>query len=301
MKSRFFYVLAGILGILLFSTKAVFVKLAYQYSVDPTTLLVLRMSFALPFYLGAIVLQKDSTKGISRAQATYIFLFGFVGYYLASYLDFQGLKYIKASIERLVLFIYPSLVLFISFLFLKKKIEVVQVIAIAISYLGIVLVFLPEIEGSAGENAALGGFLVFLSGLAYAIYIAGSGWIIPKIGASRFTSLCMTVSCGLIFLHFAIENGDFTILVNLPTQVYLYGFLMGTISTVIPSYLISYSIKGIGSNQFAVFAGLGPLSTLTLAYIFLEERLAMLQIFGGIIIVSGILFAEKRKRQQQPN
>ncbi|MFY0599957.1 MAG: DMT family transporter [Cyclobacteriaceae bacterium] len=171
-QSKGFAVLLGILGVLFFSSKAVMVKLAYQYGVDSVSLLLLRMLFSLPFYLVVVSLQKPILdKNLSRKDFASLFAFGFIGYYLASYFDFLGLSYIKASLERLILFVYPTLVFILSFIFLKKKITRNQAIAIFITYLGVAIVFSSELNQGQSENVVLGAFLIFFSALTYAGYL----------------------------------------------------------------------------------------------------------------------------------
>jgi len=287
-------VLLGVLGVLLFSTKAVFVKLAYQYEVDALSLLLLRMCFALPFYVLMVFLSKSAVP-IKKSHYLYIFLAGFLGYYMASYLDFQGLRFIKASVERLVLFTYPTLVILLSFLFLGKRAQGRQLVAIVVSYLGIAVVFLPELDLSGSDKIVLGATLVFFSGLCYAAYIVSSSWIIPQIGAKLFTSYCMTVSCLLVIIHFSFADGNFLSVLSLPTEVYVYGLLMAIISTIVPSYLISYALQDIGANRFAILGSLGPISTILLAYIFLGEKLFWQQWLGGVLVVFGVLYGESQK------
>ncbi|MBV6646625.1 MAG: DMT family transporter [Cyclobacteriaceae bacterium] len=286
----------AVLGILLFSTKAVFVKLAYQYGVDSISLLLIRMTMALPFYLAIIAIQHRQQEPLTRNDYLFLILFGFMGYYLASYFDFLGLQYIKASVERLILFVYPTLVLVLSFLFLKKKISQRQLMAFALTYIGILIVFVPEVQDGGGENVLLGGALIFLSALTYAGYIVGSGWLIPRFGATRFTSLAMLVSCTMVILHFTLQKQGFEEVVALPNPVYLYGFLMATVSTVIPSYLVSFAIKRLGARDFAIFGSLGPISTSVLAYFFLQEQLTALQVVGALVVIAGIYISEQRRK-----
>lgn len=274
-------------------------KLAYAYGISSVPLLALRMVFSMPFYIASMVILGGKSNPTDRKDLLWIFLFGFMGYYLASYLDFQGLQYIKASIERLILFIYPSLVLVLSALFLKQKATKVQIIALAISYAGILFVFVPEVEAGDQSNTLLGGGLVFLSGLSYASYLVGSGWLIPKIGATRFTTYCMLVSCTIVIGHYFIQGGSFTETTAYPYQIYVIALLMAVISTVVPSYLISLAIKGLGANQFAIFGSLGPISTIVLAYFFLEETLTVTQLIGGLIVIAGIIAAEKFKAPRE--
>lgn len=295
---RYLAIALGILGVLLFSTKAVLVKLAYGHGVDTISLLLLRMAFALPFYLFTIfVLWKKESEASPKDYLWTVF-FGFLGYYLASFLDFWGLQFLKASIERLVLFTYPSLVFLISYFFLGKSGTKYQFISLAISYTGIVIVFAPELSIGQEGDVLSGGTLVFLSGLSYAIYIAGSGWLIPKMGALRFTAYCMTVSCTLVLIHFLVVDGELAALSSLPQEVFGYAFLMAIFATVIPSYLISLAIKTIGANGFALYGSLGPISTIGLAYFFLGENLSFLQWVGGMVVILGVALPEIARKKQ---
>jgi drug/metabolite transporter (DMT)-like permease len=284
--------LLAVLGVLLFSTKAVFAKLGYSYGTDAITMLVLRMLFALPIYFVIAMSFRRDTNRANGRDLFYLFLFGFIGYYLASYFDFKGLEFIKASLERLVLFVYPTLVILISLIFRGIKPSHFQILGILVTYVGIGIVFVPEVNLAENNNAIIGGTLVFFSALTYAGYIVGSGWLIPKFGPKRFTSYAMLISCILVITHFVVESKLQINLLTLPTPVYFYGFAMAVISTVIPSYVISYAIKGLGANQFSIFGSLGPISTIILAYLFLDERLTILQIIGGTIVVGGVMLAE---------
>ncbi|OIQ40600.1 MAG: EamA family transporter [Bacteroidetes bacterium MedPE-SWsnd-G1] len=288
-------VLIAIAGIVMFSAKAVMVKLAYQYNVSSLHLLVFRMVFALPFYLGLLYFfRPQNPKEIRNSDYVWLILFGFIGYYLASYFDFLGLKYIKAGLERIILFIYPTLVLLISRMFLKTKITSKQLIAILITYVGVVIAFWGEIN-LEGSNIALGAFLIFLSALTYASYLVGSGWLIPKFGVMAFTSLAMIVSTVCVIAHYSItDRGD---LLNYSFEVYLLGFLMAIISTLIPSFLVSLAIKRMGANNFSIIGSIGPISTIILAYLFLDERLSIVQILGAFIVILGVVFISKNKKK----
>ena len=261
-------VFIGVLGIVLFSSKAVMVKLAYAYNVDAITMLLLRMLFSFPIYIIiAFLYRKKQKENINRKDYLWIIFFGFVGYYLASFFDFVGLTYVKASLERIILFIYPTIVILLNKVFLKKPITKTQMIAIFLSYLGIVIAFFNDIHISP-ENAYIGGFFVLLSAITYASYLVGSGWLIPKFGVVKFTAYAMIVSCLATFIHFAfISNVN---LFSLPKQVYILGFLIALFATVIPSFLVSKAIKILNSSNFAIIAGIGPISTITLAIVFFK-------------------------------
>lgn len=296
-QSFIYGVLIGILAVVLFSSKAVMVKLAYQYDVDAISVLLLRMLFSFPFYVVIAFLSRKKGNSLPVTKKDYVWLvfFGFVGYYLASYFDFVGLTYIKASLERIILFIYPTIVLFFNKIFLKKPITKVQAGAILLTYIGVVIAFWDEVAIS-GNDTYLGGFFIFLSAVTYASYLVGTGWLIPKFGVVKFTSYAMLVSCVCVFIHYGFINE--ISLFSFPWQVYGYGFLIAVFATVIPSFLVSMSIKMISSSNFAIVAGIGPISTIILAAIFLNEKLTLLQFFGALIVIIGILFVSLKKESK---
>ena len=282
----------GLTGIILFSTKAIFAKLAYLYEVDAINVLLLRMVFSLPFYLILAFFKNEKKVTATKNDYLRLLLLGFLGYYLASYFDFKGLEYIKASLERLILFIYPTFVIILSFIFLKIKISRYQFYAILVTYFGICIVFLPEIEISTPSTTLKGSLLVLLSAVTYASYIFGSSCLIPKFGTRRFTCYVMIVSSIMIITQYIIECEMSVNLLNFPKEVYMYGILIAIFSTVIPSFLISLAIKELGPNQFSLFGSIGPISTLMLAYVFLEERLSTLQVLGSVVVIMGIFATE---------
>jgi len=294
-KSFVYGVIIGIIGIVLFSSKAVMVKLAYNYKVDPVSMLLLRMAFSFPFYVIIALFWKTSKQNTSfkKVDVFWIVFFGFVGYYLASLFDFIGLEYIKASLERVILFIYPTIVLLLNRIFFKKRITKKQLFAIALTYIGIVITFSRELSIS-GNNTYIGGFFVILSAITYASYLVGSGWLIPKFGVLKFTSYAMLVSCLCVFVHYAFvfETNIFA----LEWQVYILGALIAIFATVIPSFLVSESIKIINASNFAIVAGIGPISTIVLAMIFLNESLTGLQIIGTLLVIFGIFLVSKTKK-----
>ncbi|WP_445738256.1 DMT family transporter [Mariniflexile sp.] len=288
-------ILIGILGIVLFSSKAVMVKLAYQYQVDALSLLLLRMLFSFPFYVAIALIysRKQNPQVVVKSDYYWLLVFGVVGYYLASYFDFVGLVYIKASLERIILFLYPTIIIVFNRLFFKKPINPTQALAIFLTYIGIVITFWGEVVIS-GNDTYIGGLFILLCAIAYASYIVGSGWLIPKFGVVKFTSYVMIVSCFAVFVHFGLFSK--VDIFNLHWEVYLLGFLIAIFATVIPSFLVSESINRINSSNFAVIAGFGPISTIILAGIFLNEVLTLLQLFGALVVIFGILLVSLKKK-----
>jgi drug/metabolite transporter (DMT)-like permease len=298
LKKQFWTGIAiGVLGVVLFSSKAVMVKLAYKYNVDAISILLLRMLFAFPFYVVIALYQKTKTpkqNTITKRDYMWLVCFGVVGYYLASYFDFVGLKYIKASLERIILFLYPTIVLLLNKIVFKQKINRLQALAIGLTYVGIVVAFWDELKLS-GMKSLIGGAFIVLSAFTYASYLVGSGWLIPKFGVVKFTAYAMLVSCLCVFIHYSIIS---TLnLFNLEKEVYILGFLIAVFATVIPSFLVSTSIKMINSSNFAIVSGMGPISTIILASIFLSETLTLLQSVGALVVIAGILIVSLNKSE----
>lgn len=276
------------LGAILFSGKAILVKLAYRYEVDSTSLLALRMLFSLPIFwmVGAMSSKKTKVQEVSLKDWIKVILIGMIGYYLASLFDFMGLKYVPAVIERLILYIYPTLVLLISAIFLKIAITKIQLIALFISYLGISIAFFDPIAIAGVEHLWLGSFLVFLAAFTYAIYIVGSGRLIPKVGVRRYTIVAMTAASGMVLLHHAIEHQ--LALFDFELPVYGYALAMAIFATVMPAFMISEGIRLVGANNTAIVGSIGPISTIVLAYFFLGELFGWWQLVGTILVIIGI-------------
>lgn len=288
-----------LLSAVCFSSKAVIVKLAYQYHVDSVSLLTLRMFFSVPVFLVTAYLSKASTQAngqlttLTKKDYFWLILMGFVGYYLSSLFDFMGLQYITAGLERLILFVYPTLVVVLSAIFLKKPIQRNQFMALILTYAGVLLVLVGDVHLESRSNMIKGGLLVFASAVTYASYIIGSGQLIPKFGTVRFTSYAMTLAAFGVFAHYLIA-GQHHIL-ELPTPVYWYSFLMAMVATVAPAYLLSAGIQRVGAGNASIIASIGPISTILLAYIFLGERVSFIQLMGTAIVLAGILLITIRK------
>tara|TARA_R110000868_G_scaffold383578_13_gene650825 strand:+ start:53317 stop:54273 length:957 start_codon:yes stop_codon:yes gene_type:complete len=290
-------------GVILFSTKAVIIKLAYQYDVDAITLLLFRMLFSLPFYLIIWALRRKEwhRNPLSTKQKFAIGFLGVIGYYLASFFDFKGLTLITASLERLILFSYPTVVLILSFIFLKKKITKAQVVSIFITYLGIAIIFLNKGGITAGSSVDVlwGSIFVGISAITYAIYLVGSNSLIAKVGTVRLTTFSMIVSCTVVVLHYLLTTDS--MLFGYQPEVYWLSFLMAVVATVIPSFLINEGIQRIGASNVSIIGSLGPVSTITLSMIFLGEMLTLIQFGGALIIISGVAIISLTKRYPSSN
>lgn len=294
----FIGVIICLLGAICFSTKAIFVKLAYRdTAVDAVSLLALRMIFSLPFFLvsAGVYSSKENNVKFTNKQWIYVALIGCLGYYISSLLDFMGLQFVTASIERLILFIYPTLVLLMNSVLFKQKIKLIQWLAVIITYAGLLLAFFSEVDfdSSQNENFIWGSFLIFVCAFTYAAYIVGSGKLIPMVGAIKFNSYAMSFACVGVLLHFFVTSEQS--LIELPAKVYTYSFLMAILSTVIPSYLVALGIKRIGSDTAAIVGSVGPVSTILLAYFFLNESIYAMQIVGTAMILFGVLLVSRGK------
>jgi drug/metabolite transporter (DMT)-like permease len=288
-------------GALCFSAKAVFIKLAYEYGVDSISLLALRMLFALPLFLilawWSLRKQQTAYTPPNRKEWLAIMLLGILGYYLASMLDFLGLQYIGASLERLILFVYPTMVLILSAIFLRQRIRRDQYIALALTYFGVALAFIGGIEVTASSNLILGGGLIFFSAFVYACYLIGSGRLLPKVGTLRFTSYAMISASFGVLVHHGIQYQ--WRLFHFAPQVYELSLIMAVLSTVLPAFMISEGIRLIGAGNAAIIGSVGPISTIILAYIFLGERLGTWQWVGAALVISGVMWISLRKSRQR--
>jgi len=304
--NKYFYggVLLAFVGAICFSTKAIFVKLAYRdTTVDAISLLALRMIFSLPFFIVSAYAfsSKRTNVKFTIRQWISVAIIGCLGYYVSSLLDFLGLQYVTAGIERLILFVYPTLVMLMSSLVFKERIKPIQWTALVITYLGLFIAFFSEADFRSvqGENFIFGSALIFICAFTYAAYIVGSGRLVPLVGAAKFNSYAMSFASFGVLLHFYISS-DLS-LFHFTVAEYGYGILMAILSTVIPSYLVVAGIKRIGSDNAAIVGSIGPISTLILAYFFLEEPISIFQIIGTIMILFGVLLVSGQKRKELSN
>ncbi len=290
-------ILICLVGAICFSTKAIFVKLAYRdTSVDPVALLALRMVFSLPFFVVSAIIASSKSDNVKFTfkQWMQIAVVGSLGYYVSSLLDFLGLQFVSAGIERLVLFIYPTLVLIFSAVFFKQHISRKQWLAVTITYFGLLTAFAGEVsfQGEHSDKFYLGALYIFACAITYALYLVGSGRLIPQVGSAKFNSYAMTFACIGVLIHFYFTTD--TNLTQLPSLVYIYSVSMALLSTVIPSYLVAEGIKRIGSDNAAIVGSIGPVSTILQAYLVLGEPIFAAQLFGTALVLLGILLISRK-------
>jgi len=278
-----------------FSMKAIFVKLAYLYGVDAVTLLALRMLFALPVLLvaGWWSARRHAHRMTRKDWAAVIFL-GFAGYYLSSLLDFMGLAYITAGLERLILFLYPTIVAIISFFIFKKPIGRTGIVALVLSYIGIAIATGHDLEASGNAHAVLiGSSLIFACTITYAIYLVGSGEYVGRIGATRFAALATTVAAVCVLIQFAIQNPA-NALVTQPWQVYMHAGGMAVISTLLPIFMTAKAIQMIGAAKVSLIGAVGPVATIFFGWLLLNEQVSLQQILGAALVLAGVILVARK-------
>jgi drug/metabolite transporter (DMT)-like permease len=280
-------------GTIGFALRPIFIRLAYAYAEDPVTLLALRMIFSLPFF---VLIAAWSGRGSGRTRLTRrdhgaIALLGFLGYYVASFLDFLGLQYVSAGLGRLLLFLYPTIVVLLSAAFLGKRIQRREVVALVLCYAGVALVLSTAIEQHSA-NLPLGAALVFSGAAFYAVYLVAGSQVIQRVGSIRFTAYAMTVASLFCIVQFLLLRPLSAL--DLPMPVYLLMLAVAVISTVIPSFMISEGLRRIGANHVSLIGGLGPLVAIVLGYIGLDEAMTVLQFCGAALILAGVMIVSVR-------
>lgn len=275
-------------GSVLFSCKAIVIKLAYQYEVSSISLLGLRMAFALPFFLliGSFRRERSATHGpLSGRDFAIIVTVGLLGYYLASYTDFLGLQYLSAGMERIILFVYPTIVLLLQRLIFGTPIKPVQWLATVICYLGIGLAF-SGADFTVGNQFGLGVALVFSSALTYSCFVIGGGYFAKKLGSVRFTSLALVAASTGVLLHVYLSGNT---LFGYPAGLYAYGVTLAIFCTVIPTYMVTEGIRRIGAGDAAILGATGPVATIVLEYFILGEHLNLVQAAGAALVIVGVV------------
>jgi drug/metabolite transporter (DMT)-like permease len=280
-------ILLAIGGVVAFSIRPLLIKIAYVYAPDPVTLLALRMIFSLPFFLAAAlwVGRRGATTPLQRRDMLHVAALGFIGYYLASFLDFLGLQYVSAGLGRLILFLYPTIVVLLSALFLGQRVRPRDAAALVICYAGISLVLSVAIGHN--PNLPLGAALVFAGSVMYAVYLVAGTEVIHRVGALRFSAYALLVASLCAIVQFLAVRPLSTL--ALPVEVYVVAFVMATVSTVLPVFMTSEALRRIGANHVAILGALGPVTTVFLGWLGLDEQLAPLQILGGILVLMGVV------------
>ena len=292
-----------LLGALGFSAKAILIKLAYaaNVDVDAITLMALRMLFALPFFLLVAIWRNKQTPALplDKKQWTAVIVLGLMGYYIASYLDFIGLQYISAGLERVIIFLYPTFVVLFSAVVYRRRITARVAIALGLSYIGTMLVFIEHLT-TASSGLLLGSGLVLSSAVIFSWFVMGSGVMTKSIGSARFTAYTMTVACVATLVHFGFRHGvTFTHSLSLPfaawERVLSLAFIMAIFSTVLPAFFMNAGIRRIGAGSASIISTTGPVATLALAYLLLGEAITSIQVAGTFFVLAGVYVVSRVK------
>ncbi len=279
-------------GSIAFSGKAIIVKLAYRHGVDAVTLIMYRMLFALPLFLLLAWWAGRGKPALTRRDRITVFGLGFSGYYLASFLDFAGLQFISASLERLILYLNPTIVLALGVLLFQRKVAGRQLLALAVSYSGVALVFGHEVQ-LVGPDVAMGAALVFASAVSYALYLVYSGEEVQRLGALRLTGLATSVACVLCIAQFLLLR-PLSAMAVAPEVIWL-SLLNATVCTFAPVLMVMMAIERIGATMVAQTGMIGPLSTITMGVLILGEPFTVWVAAGTLLVLAGIwLLARSR-------
>jgi len=291
---RFWGIAFALAGTVSFAFRPILIKLGYHaHPVSATTLLFLRMALSLPFFL-AMAWWLRGEKPISRHDWLGIVGLGFLGYYFASLLDFLGLQYVPAGLGRLIMFLYPTLVVILSALFLSKSPTRRELAALAITYAGIALVLSDKL-GVAPEHRQFmfGAMLIFASAMCYAVYLVTGSQLVKRVGSARFTAYTMIVSTAPAVVQFVLLEPVSAL--ELPAQLWWYVILLVTMCTVLPVFLVAEALKRIGANHFALIGALGPVTTVLADFVLMQGALSAIQIAGGALVISGVLLVSVKR------
>lgn len=286
--------LIAAVGAILFSCKAIVAKLMYRYNVDAVMVITLRMLFAVPLFIAIGWWQSRKLAPLSWADRGRVLMLGFIGYYLSSFLDFLGLQYITAGLERLILFLTPSFVMLASAMLFKRRILARQWISLAVSYVGIVLVFAHDLDVS-GSMVWLGGGMVLGSAISYAIYLIVSGELVARIGSLRLVSYAMVVSTFCCVVQYLVLRRPFAELLQ-PAPVIWLSIVNSVLCTVLPVSLTMMAVQRIGAPTASQAGMIGPVSTLFLGFWLLGEPITGVQLAGSALVMGGIWMLSRKRR-----
>lgn len=284
----------AIVGAIAFSGKAIFVKLIYRHHIDPVTLIMLRMLLSLPMFLAMAWWASRQTHAranpLTRADILPIAGLGFIGYYLASYLDFLGLQYVTASLERLILYLNPTLVMVLSWVLFRKTVGLQRMLAMAVSYAGVLVVFGHEVS-LEGADVALGVALVFASALVYALYLIYSGQVVKRIGSMRLVGLASTVACAFSIAQFVVVQP--MAVSDIPAAVWWLSLANAVFCTVTPVLLVMMAIERVGAGLAAQAGMVGPMSTILMGVLILGEPFNQWVIVGTALVLAGVYMVSR--------
>lgn len=303
-------VLLGLVAAVLYSLKAVFVKLAYLPSdglteqVPPITLMMLRLGFSFPVYLVILfwVWRKAAVKPSLR-QCGLAMLAGVLAYYVCTLLDFTGLQYITAQLERLLLFTYPAFVILLGALFFGGRLTMWGGASVALAYSGLAVVFIGG-DITESTNLWLGSGLVLACAILFALFQLIAKSFIDRIGPPLFTCLAMLGAATAIFTHFLISAqaaDGVQAALDLPSRIYWLGLTIAVFSTLLPSFFMNIAIGRIGAQRVAMLGMFGPLATIFAAIWVLGEPFGVWDGVGTVVTLAGIALYMKSSKAKPRN
>jgi drug/metabolite transporter (DMT)-like permease len=281
----------AMLGSIAFSGKAIIVKLAYRHGVDAVTLIMFRMLFALPLFATMAWWASRGQPALTRKDWLGVLGLGFTGYYLASFLDFWGLQYISASLERLILYLNPTLVLVLGWVLYQRRIGRIQAVAMAVSYAGVLVVFGHEVSFD-GLTTLTGAVLVFGSAISYAIYLVYSGEMVKRLGSLRLVGLATTVACLLCIGQFVVLR-PMSVAFAVAPEVISLSILNAVACTAAPVLMVMMAIERIGSSLASQTGMVGPMSTITMGVWLLGEPFNGWIVVGTVLVMSGVFLVTR--------
>jgi len=293
------YLVVGMLlaigGVVFFSLRPIFIKLAYAYVTDPVTLLALRMVFSVPFFVAAALWVRSGSdhRPLHGRDLAAVAGLGILSYYGASFLDFLALQYIPAGLGRLLLFTYPTIVVVLSAIMLGKRVTAREIAALALTYVGLALVFAHSLGGEQ-SNFWLGASLAFTSSICYALYLVAGAEVIQRVGSVRFTAYAMSAASAACIVQFLLLRPVSAL--DLPAPVYGYAIAMAILSTAVPVFMTSEALRRVGANTVAIIGALGPVTTIAFGWLGLEEVMTPIQLLGSALVLVGVVVISIRPR-----
>jgi len=281
------------LGAVFFAGKAIIVKLAYRHGVDPVTLIMLRMAVALPFFVLLALWAGHKSAPLSGRDWLAVFGLGFIGYYLSSFLDFVGLQYITASLERLILYLSPTMVLILGRVLHGRRVGRGKLAALGLSYVGVMLVFGHELS-LQGRDVLLGSALVLASTFTYALYLVYSGQVVSRIGAARLTGLATSFACVLCIAQFLLLR-PVSLVAELPPPVLWLSLVNGTVCTFAPVLMLMVALQRIGPGLTSQIGMIGPVSTVLMGVALLGEPFTVWTAAGSALVIAGVALLSRTR------
>lgn len=282
-------------GTFLFALKSIFIKLAFAAGATPTMLLTIRLLMSLPVYIGVLIYlsRAEGSKIVTPREIVWALSLGFFGYYLASILDLNGLQLISAQLERLTLFTYPTIVAVMAWMFLGEQLNRRIITSIIVSYAGVLFMYSGEKSLTDGANVGLGVLLVFGAALSYAFYILMAKGRMERIGSRAFTSWAMLGSTFFVCLHFVATEPVHALLEASP-MVYMYGLILAFVCTVFPSFMVNEAIVRLGATRTTIIGSVGPVLTMLLAIVLLNEPSSPRHFVGMFLAVIGVTLVARK-------